>query len=306
MPTEAAPELKMPSYGGQAVIEGVMMRGKKAVAMAVRSPQGGIVMFDEQLPALYRSIWFKTPFVRGVLSLWDSLELGMRYLTKAANVQTGEDEKIEGAALFFTVLAAVLVGIGLFFLLPALAAGWVDKFLNLGSWWSNLFEGILRLAILVLYMALVGRMPDIKRTFMYHGAEHKTINAFEAGVELTPQNVALQTKVHPRCGTSFILTLVIFSVLIFSILGPLPLQWRLISRVLLLPVVAGLAYEYIRWAAHAMDKSAFVRALIKPNLLLQKLTTKEPTEDMLEVAIAAFKRMYALEQDTEEAQPLTS
>lgn len=306
MPTEAAPELKMPSYGGQAVIEGVMMRGKKAVAMAVRSPQGGIVMFDEQLPALYRSIWFKTPFVRGVLSLWDSLELGMRYLTKAANVQTGEDEKIEGAALFFTVLAAVLVGIGLFFLLPALAAGWVDKFLNLGSWWSNLFEGILRLAILVLYMALVGRMPDIKRTFMYHGAEHKTINAFEAGVELTPQNVALQTKVHPRCGTSFILTLVIFSVLIFSILGPLPLHWRLISRVLLLPVVAGLAYEYIRWAAHAMDKSAFVRALIKPNLLLQKLTTKEPTEDMLEVAIAAFKRMYALEQDTEEAQPLTS
>lgn len=306
MPTEAAPELKMPSYGGQAVIEGVMMRGKKAVAMAVRSPQGGIVMFDEQLPALYRSIWFKTPFVRGVLSLWDSLELGMRYLTKAANVQTGEDEKIEGAALFFTVLAAVLVGIGLFFLLPALAAGWVDKFLNLGSWWSNLFEGILRLAILVLYMALVGRMPDIKRTFMYHGAEHKTINAFEAGVELTPQNVALQTKVHPRCGTSFILTLVIFSVLIFSILGPLPLQWRLISRVLLLPVVAGLAYEYIRWAAHAMNKSAFVRALIKPNLLLQKLTTKEPTEDMLEVAIAAFKRMYALEQDTEEAQPLTS
>jgi len=306
MPTEAAPELKMPSYGGQAVIEGVMMRGKKAVAMAVRSPQGGIVMFDEQLPALYRSIWFKTPFVRGVLSLWDSLELGMRYLTKAANVQTGEDEKIEGGTLVLTVLVAVVLGVGVFFLLPALTAGWVDKALKLGSWWSNLFEGILRLAILVLYMALVGRMPDIKRTFMYHGAEHKTINAFEAGVELTPQNVALQTKVHPRCGTSFILTLVVFSVLIFSILGPLPLHWRLISRVLLLPVVAGLAYEYIRWAAHAMDKSAFVRALIKPNLLLQKLTTKEPTEDMLEVAIAAFKRMYALEQDTEEAQPLTS
>ena len=303
MPTETARELKMPSYGGQAVIEGVMMRGKKAVAMAVRSPQGEIVMFDEQLPALYRSFWFKTPFVRGVLNLWDSLELGMRYLTKAANVQTGEDEKIEGGTLFLTVLVAVLLSVGLFFLLPALAAGWVDQALNLGGWWSNLFEGFLRLAILVLYMALVGKMPDIKRTFMYHGAEHKTINAFEAGMELTPRNVALQTKVHPRCGTSFILTLVIFSVLIFSVLGPLPIYWRLISRILLLPVVAGLAYEYIRWAARAMDKSAIVRAMIKPNLLLQKLTTKEPTEDMLEVAIAAFNRMYALEHETEQAQP---
>ena len=287
MTTEAAPELKMPSYGGQAVIEGVMMRGKKAVAMAVRSPQGEIVLFEEQLPAVYRSVWFRTPFVRGVLGLWDSLELGMRYLTKAANVQTGEDEKIEGGTLVLTVLLAVALGVGIFFLLPALAAGWVDKSLSLGSWWSNLFEGFLRLTILVGYLLLVGRMPDIKRTFMYHGAEHKTINAFEAGVELTPENVALQTKVHPRCGTSFILTLVIFSVLIFSLLGPLPLHWRLISRILMLPVVAGIAYEYIRWAAKMMDKSAFVRTIIKPNLLL-KMTTKEPTIEMLEVAIAAL------------------
>ena len=301
MTTEAAPELKMPSYGGQAVIEGVMMRGKKAVAMAVRSPQGEIVLFEEQLPAVYRSVWFRTPFVRGVLGLWDSLELGMRYLTKAANVQTGEDEKIEGGTLVLTVLLAVALGVGIFFLLPALAAGWVDKSLSLGSWWSNLFEGFLRLTILVGYLLLVGRMPDIKRTFMYHGAEHKTINAFEAGVELTPENVALQTKVHPRCGTSFILTLVIFSVLIFSLLGPLPLHWRLISRILMLPVVAGIAYEYIRCAAKMMDKSAFVRTIIKPNLLLQRLTTKEPTIEMLEVAIAAFNRMFALEHETAEA-----
>lgn len=304
MPSDSTPELKMPSYGGQAVIEGVMMRGKKAVAMAVRSPQGEIVMFDEQLPEVYRSVWFRTPFVRGVLSLWDSLEMGMRYLTKAANVQTGEDEKIEGGTLVLTVLVALALGVGLFFLLPALAAGWIDKALQLGSWWSNLLEGFLRLSILVAYLALVGKMPDIKRTFMYHGAEHKTINAFESGVELTPQNVALQTKVHPRCGTSFILTLVIFSVLIFSLLGPLPLHWRLISRVLMLPLVAGIAYEYIRWAARGMDKSAFVRAIIAPNLLLQKLTTKEPTEDMLEVAIAAFNRMYALERANEQVQPL--
>ena len=302
MPAENAPELKMPSYGGQVVIEGVMMRGKKAVAMAVRSPQGDIVLFDELLPAVYRSAWFKTPFVRGVLGLWDSLMLGMRYLTKAANVQTGEEEKIEGGTLFFTVLLAVVLGVGMFFLLPALAAGWLDKSLGLGPWWSNLLEGFVRLIILIGYLLLVGRMADIKRTFMYHRAEHKTINAYEAGVELTPENVALQTKVHPRCGTSFILTLVIFSVLIFALLGPLPLHWRLISRVLMLPVVAGIAYEYIRWAAKMMDKSGFVRALIQPNLLLQKLTTKEPTNEMLEVAIAAFQRMFALEQETGEAQ----
>jgi uncharacterized protein YqhQ len=303
MSTERAPELKMPAYGGQAVIEGVMMRGKKAVAMAVRSPQGEIVLFEEQLPAVYQSVWFKTPFIRGVLSLWDSLELGMRYLTKAANVQTGEDEKMEGKTLFLTVLVGVLFGVGLFFLLPALVAGWVDKGLNLGPWWGNLFEGFLRLLILIAYLMIVGRIPDIKRTFMYHGAEHKTINAFEAGVPLTPEDVALQTKVHPRCGTSFIVTLVILSVLIFALLGPLPLYWRFITRVLMLPLLAGIAYEFIRWTARVMDKSAFVRLIITPNLWMQKLTTKEPTKEMLEVAIAAFNRMYALEQETEGAQP---
>jgi len=144
-------------------------------------------------------------------------------------------------------------------------------------------------------MVLIGKMPEIQRTFMYHGAEHKTINAFEAQVELEPEIVAQQTRVHPRCGTSFILSMVFISILVFTLLGPQPLLWRLISRILLLPVVAGLSYEYIRWAAQNMQKSGFVRALIQPNLWLQSLTTREPTLDMIEVALAAFKRMYAME-----------
>ncbi|MFZ3071470.1 MAG: DUF1385 domain-containing protein [Anaerolineaceae bacterium] len=295
--------LRMPAYGGQAVMEGVMMRGKKNVAMAVRAPNGEIVTFEEQLPSFYQSKWAKMPFVRGLISLWDSLGLGMRYLTKSANVQTGEDEKLEGTTLFLTILVAIVIGVGMFFLLPALVAGWLDGLFKLGPWWSNLLEGLLRLIILVIYLAAVGKMPEIKRTFMYHGAEHKTINAFEAGVELTPENVAKQTKVHPRCGTSFILTLVLISVLFFSLLGPLPLGWRLVSRILMLPIVAGIAYEYIRWAARAMETSAVVRFLIKPNLLLQKLSTREPSLDMLEVSIKAFQTMYAMEIRDSQAAP---
>jgi len=225
--------------------------------------------------------------------------MGMEYLTKSANVQTGEEEKIEGKELVFTMLFSILVGVGLFFLLPALLAGWLESGLQTTAWVSNLLEGLLRLIILVVYMVLIGKMPEIQRTFMYHGAEHKTINAFEAGIELEPQSVAQQTRVHPRCGTSFILSMVFISILVFTLLGPQPLLWRLISRILLLPVVAGLSYEYIRWAAQNMQKSGFVRALIQPNLWLQSLTTREPTLDMIEVALAAFKRMYAMETDGE-------
>ena len=293
----------MPSYGGQAVMEGVLMRGKKVVAMAVRAPDGEIVTFREDLPEFYRSKWMKMPIIRGMLGLWDALSLGLTWLTKSANVQAGTDEKLEGKDLFFTVIFSLVVAIGVFFLLPAFLAGWLDGLLYLGPWWSNLLEGVIRLAILVGYLAVIGRIPDIARTFAYHGAEHKTINAFEGGAELTPENVSKYTLVHPRCGTSFILTLVLISVLFFSFLGPLPLLWRLLTRLLLLPVVSGLAYEYIRFAARHMDDSAFIRALIKPNLALQKLTTREPSEDMLEVAIKAFTLMYEAEQKPDQGTP---
>ena len=283
--------LRLPSYGGQAVMEGVLMRGKRNVAMAVRAPSGEIVTYEEELPNLYRSKWMKIPFIRGVIGLWDSLNLGTRLLTKSANLASGEEEQLEGAALVGTVLLSLVLGVGIFFVLPAFLAGLAEKFLSITSWWSNMLEGLLRLVILIAYLSIMGRIPEIQRVFSYHGAEHKTINAFEAGVEMTPEVVAQQTIVHPRCGTSFILTLVLLSVLIFTLLGPLPLHWRLISRILMLPLVSGIAYEYIRFAANWMDKSAFVRWLIQPNLWLQKLTTREPSIDMLEVSIKAFNLM---------------
>ena len=289
MPTDKV--LRLPSYGGQAVMEGVLMRGKRNVAMAVRAPSGEIVTYEEELPNLYRSKWMKIPFMRGVIGLWDSLNLGTRLLTKSANLASGEEEQLEGAALVGTVLLSLVLGVGIFFVLPAFLAGLAEKFLSLTSWWSNMLEGLLRLVILIAYLSIMGRIPEIQRVFSYHGAEHKTINAFEAGVEMTPEVVAQQTIVHPRCGTSFILTLVLLSVLIFTLLGPLPLHWRLISRILMLPLVSGIAYEYIRFAANWMDKSAFVRWLIQPNLWLQKLTTREPSIDMLEVSIKAFNLM---------------
>ena len=289
MPTDKV--LRLPSYGGQAVMEGVLMRGKRNVAMAVRASSGEIVTYEEELPNLYRSKWMKIPFIRGVIGLWDSLNLGTRLLTKSANLASGEEKQLEGAALVGTVLLSLVLGVGIFFVLPAFLAGLAEKFLGLTSWWSNMLEGLLRLVILIAYLSIIGRIPEIQRVFSYHGAEHKTINAFEAGVEMTPEVVAQQTIVHPRCGTSFILTLVLLSVLIFTLLGPLPLHWRLISRILMLPLVSGIAYEYIRFAANWMDKSAFVRWLIQPNLWLQKLTTREPSIDMLEVSIKAFNLM---------------
>ncbi|MGI6258969.1 MAG: DUF1385 domain-containing protein [Anaerolineaceae bacterium] len=293
MPTDKT--LKLPSYGGQALMEGVMMRGKNHAAMAVRAPNGEIVTYQEELPDLYRSKWTTVPFVRGIFNLWDAMGLGMRFLTKSANIASGEDEKIEGKELTLAVIVSILIAVALFFLLPAFLAGLIEKYFGLNAWWSNLIEGAMRLFILIAYIAFIGRLPEIARVFAYHGAEHKTINAFEAGVELTPEEVSKQSLVHPRCGTSFMLTLVLISVIIFTLVGPLPLHWRLISRILMIPLVSGIAYEYIRFAANMMDRSAFIRVLIQPNLWLQKLTTREPDLTMLEVSIQAFNTMIEAE-----------
>jgi uncharacterized protein YqhQ len=284
------------SYGGQAVIEGVMMRGRAAMAVAMRAPDGRIVLHRERLGKIYQSRVTKIPFVRGVVMLWDALGLGMRALTLAANTQTGEDDKLEGPALYFTLGTALLFGVGLFFLLPAGAGGLAEHYLGWNAWWGNLLEGLVRLLLLVGYIWGIGFLPDIRRVFAYHGAEHKTINAYEAGTELTPESVASFSLEHPRCGTAFLLTLVLFSVLLFSALGPLPLGWRLVSRVVLIPVLAGLALEYIRWTASHLG-NPIVRWLIKPNLALQSMTTREPDTSMLEVAIAAFKTMRASERE---------
>ncbi len=292
---------QLPSYGGQAVIEGVLMRGKSAIAMATRAPDNKIIIHKEPLGGIYTSNLHKIPFLRGLIILWDALGLGMRFLTLSANVQTGEEEKLEGPMLYLTIGLSLALGIGLFFLTPALISGLLARFSGMQAWVSNLLEGAFRLILLVGYLWAIGKMPDIHRVFMYHGAEHKTINAYEDGAELTPETVATYTTQHPRCGTSFILTLALISILLFSLFGPLPLHWRLLTRILMIPVLSGIAYEYIRWTANHMD-SPIVRWLIKPNLALQRLTTKEPTLDMLEVSIKAFKNMAEMEREQARGQ----
>jgi uncharacterized protein YqhQ len=289
-------QLAVASYGGQAVIEGVMMRGAATCAVAMRSPNREIVVYSETLGALYKSRVKKIPFLRGLLMLWDGLGLGLRALTLSANVQSGEDKKIEGFALYATLTASLAFTVAVFFVLPTVAAGSAESRLGWNAYWGNVVEGVVRVSLLVGYLWAVGRIPNIRRLFAYHGAEHQTINAYEGGAQLTPENVSRFPLEHTRCGTSFLLTLVLFSIVFFSLLGPMSWPWRLSSRVLMLPVLAGLAYEYTRWAAAHLDNPA-VRWLIKPNLALQRLTTRRPSLDMLEVAIAAFQTMRTTERE---------
>ncbi len=287
-------EDKLISYGGQAVIEGVMMRGKNAFAIAMRNPEGKIEIHVEKLAKIYKSRLAKTPFVRGLVLLWDAMGLGMRALTISANVQGDEDEQLEGPALYGTIAFSLLLSIGLFFMLPATAGGLVERYFEWNAWWGNLLEGVVRILILVGYVWAVGLMPEIQRVYSYHGAEHKTINAFEDGAELTPEIVATYSREHARCGTAFLLTLVLLSIIIYSMLGPMTLGLRLLSRLVLIPVIAGMAYEYIKWTAAHLD-SPIVQALIRPNMALQLLTTHEPDKEMLEVSIASFNAMREAE-----------
>jgi uncharacterized protein YqhQ len=288
-------EDKLINYGGQALIEGVLMRGRKTCAVAMRAQDGRIVTQVAPLTGIYKTNIAKIPFLRGLVMLWDSLGLGLKALTDSANLQTGEDEKLEGPALYLTLGITFLVAIAIFFLIPA-GVGWlIEHFLHWNGWWGNLIEGILRLFMLIGYIWAIGFMPEIARVFGYHGAEHKTINAYEAGAELSPASVAKFPLAHARCGTAFLLTLMVLSLFFFTLLGPLSLEWRLISRVLMIPVLVGIAYEYLRWTANHIT-NPFVRLIVKPNLALQSLTTREPDERMLEVAIAAFTVMRQAEQ----------
>jgi uncharacterized protein YqhQ len=295
----SAEKLKLPAYGGQALLEGVLMRGSRYVAIAVRDPSGKIQIQSEKLTGLYTSGIAKIPFLRGLISLWDGLVLGTKYLTVSANIQTGEDEKIEGPAMVGTLLLSFTLAIALFFLAPAGVAALLQKWFTLNSFVTNIIEGVIRLILVVLYIWGVGKMSDIRRVFSYHGAEHKTINAFEAGAELTPEVVSGYSLHHPRCGTGFILILVIFSIILFSLLGPMPnIALRLASRVVLLPVLVMLAYEFMRFTSNHLQ-NRFVRMLAYPGMAMQKLTTFEPSLDIIEVAIASFKAMYELENPTQ-------
>jgi uncharacterized protein YqhQ len=293
---------RLPNYGGQALIEGVLMRGSKSLAAAFRKPDGEIVIRTEKLSGLYTGNIKNIPLLRGLISLWDSLGLGMRYLTYSANYQTGDDDpKIEGPTLYLTFIVSIVIAVVIFFLLPALIGQWTDSLFNWSSWLGNLVEGFVRLIFLILYIWGVGKMSDIHRVFQYHGAEHKTINAYESHIALTPENLKPLSTQHPRCGTAFLLTLVVLSIIVFTLLGPLSIFWRLASRIILLPVIAGFAYEYIRWTANHLQ-NPLVWWMVKPNLALQRLTTAEPDESMLEVSIAAFNAMLKEEEKTQTSQ----
>lgn len=301
-------ELTPVNYGGQAVIEGVMMRGSRALSVAVRNPQGDIVVHTEPLdPRIYGGRLARIPFLRGLTLLWDALGLGIKSLMFAAEVamqeegKTGADgrpEKVfEGPVQWTLVAFSLSMSVLLFFVLPTYIAHLVERALGLSGQpvAINFIEGLVRLGLLVGYIWSIGRMADVKRLFGYHGAEHKTINAYEAGAELTPASVSRFPLEHPRCGTAFLLSVVVISILIYSLLPPLELLPRLLSRLVLLPVIAGIAYEFLKFTAAHQD-NAFIRLLTKPNLAMQRLTTREPDMDMLAVAIAAFENVLAYER----------
>lgn len=300
-------------YGGQAVIEGVMMRGRKSMAVAVRNPQNEIVLHKEPLTAaIYTSRWGQWPFVRGLAMLWDALGLGMRALMWSADVAMQEEEQEEpvefsGPVAWTTIAASLAFAIGLFFLLPTYASQFLAGFFDDHPVIDALFEGGIRLLLFVLYLWAIGLMPDIRRVFGYHGAEHKTINAYEAGEELTVATVQRYSVQHTRCGTSFLLYVLIISIILFAPLtfagiepGWLALLLRFVTRLLLIPIVAGIAYEIIRFSARH-DKNPLMRGLIAPGLLLQKLTTREPDDGMVECAIAALRPVLAADRAAEES-----
>ena len=287
------------NYGGQAVMKGVMMRGSKAMAVAVRQPDGEIIIHTEPLSAhIYSGRLSKIPFLRALTSLWDVLVLGIRTLMFSADVALAEEEDIEfsGPVAWGTVAVSFAIAIGLFFVGPLLLVGVIDRYIE-SSFLSNVVEGIIRLLVFVAYIWVIGRVPDIARVFGFHGAEHKTINAYESGAALTPEEVAKHSTSHYRCGTAFLLSVMVISILVFSLLGRPPMVLRILSRIVLIPVVAGIAYEYIRFTSRHRD-NPLIRIMAKPNLALQSLTTREPDASMLEVSIAALERVLETEAGT--------
>jgi uncharacterized protein YqhQ len=277
--------------GGQAVLEGVMMRGASKYAIAVRDPDGGIKVDIRDVPAWaerYRNI----PVLRGVLSLGESLSLGYRALTWSANQQVPEEEQVSETAMGWAVGVAVVVFSALFIVLPALAGDSLKHIFH-GSF--PIVEGLARLALFVVYLLAISRVRDIKRVFQYHGAEHKAIAAYENGVELTPETAQQFTTAHVRCGTNFLLTVMVIAILVYSVVPRPNLPFVIASRIVLIPVIAGLSYEVIRLAARNLQRR-WVRVLMRPGLWLQKLTTRQPALDQLQVAILSLRAVMSADQ----------
>jgi uncharacterized protein YqhQ len=277
-------------YGGQAVIEGVMIRGRRVYSVAARHPDGSIRSILKPVPTWSTSRWRRVPLVRGSLVLGESLVIGMKALTYSAQVAAGDEENDEPIPMWtmaLTIAFSLGLGIALFFIAPLLiTTNAVDRFFE-NAIVSNLAEGLIRLVIFCVYLWLVGLMPSIRRVFGYHAAEHMSVHTHEHALALKPDNVKEFPAAHPRCGTAFLLTVMIVSILVFAVLGTPDLPLRIASRVFLLPVIAGIAYEVIRFNARHTD-NMLVRWSTVPSLLLQKMTTRPPEDDMIEVAITAM------------------
>ena len=291
------------SIGGSAVMEGVMMRGPKDIATAVRKPDGEIVLDKRPVSSIVTKLHLKKiPIVRGVFAFFDSMICSVRALMWSAEFFDIEGEesqskfdkwledkfgdKIKDIVIYFSVFVSLILSIGLFFVLPNIITGFLSKFIQ-SSLLMTAIEGVLRMGIFLGYVLLVSQMEDIKRVFQYHGAEHKTIFCYEKGLELTVENARTMTKLHPRCGTSFLVFVMIISIILFSFISWQSFWIRLGLRLLLLPVVAGLSYEVIHWAGKSDSK--IVCIISRPGMWLQKITTREPDDSQLEVAIAAMK-----------------
>ena len=288
-------------YGGQAVMEGVMMRGARTIATVVRKPDGTLARDVHALHPIYTGRWRKLPFTRGVIAMLEAMILGTQSLIFSTNIALEDNEEpnegatkkesstLGGGALWLVLLLSLAFSVGLFSILPLFMARWLMPGMQ-GSLPFNLAEGVIRLAIFLAYLWGVGFMPDIRRVFSYHGAEHKTIHAYEAGVELTPANVQKYTTAHARCGTAFLLAVLIIAIFVFSLVGKQALWLLIVSRILLLPVIAAIAYEVTQYGARHMD-NVFIKWLVAPGLWLQSLTTRQPDDKMVEVAIAALKEV---------------
>lgn len=292
---------KKPNVGGQAVIEGVMMRGKTHVAVAVRQPDGEISVDVRPVNSISdRYPILKKPFLRGVVSLVESLVMGMKALAYSAQVSGNEDEKLDSKEMALTIAVSAGLAILLFIVIPT----WSMRFLTgitQDHMALNLAEGVLRMAIFLAYIAAISSMNDIQRVFQYHGAEHKTIYTYEAGLPLKVENVRPFSTLHPRCGTNFLMIVMLISMFIFTFLGWPSLLERIASRIILMPVIAGVSYELIRYAG-AHTNNPLVRIAITPGLLLQKLTTRQPDDSQIEVAIASLKAVVPPEDLAQEPE----
>jgi uncharacterized protein YqhQ len=290
------------NIGGQAVLEGVMMRGPSNWAVAVRKPDGDIAEVSLPISSpMARHRLLRLPILRGVIALGESLAIGFRALAISANYAAqeaaaeGEDPEevkteLSRAQLFFAFAVAIGFAVILFKVTPALITNWI----GIEAGWFVIVEGLIRVTIFVLYLSLISLLPDLRRVFQYHAAEHKAINAYEAGEELEPETVQRYSLIHPRCGTAFLLWVMVIAVFVFAFFGRPAWYWLIATRILLLPVIAGLAYEVIRFAGKHTD-NRIVLTVLAPGLWLQRLTTRQPTLDQIEVSIRALREVLQLE-----------